>query len=104
MLTVLIKIYCKNNLNQGLYRSHGSGKLHQLLENPTCIPYAHCLSLQIRPVFVFVMIRVKDPDGGCDSSFLTFMLWKLATTDHCLNDNLTPQTTATPDYRCIQTN
>ena len=32
------------------------------------------------------------------------MLWKLATADHCLNDNLTPKTTLTPDYRCIQTN
>ena len=29
------------------------------------------------------------------------MLWKLATTDHCPNDNLTPKTTVTPDYKCI---
>ena len=46
----------------------------------------------------------SNPGGGGDSSFLTFMLWKLATTDHCLNDNLTPKTTLSPDYRCIQTN
>ena len=39
------------------YRPHGSGKLHQLLENPTCTPMSIVYPLQIRPVFVFVMIR-----------------------------------------------
>ena len=39
------------------YRPHGSGKLHQLLENPTCTPMPTVYPLQIRPVFVFVMIR-----------------------------------------------
>ena len=34
------------------YRPHGSGKLHQLLENPTCTPEPTVYPLQIRPVFV----------------------------------------------------
>ena len=41
-----------------LYKTHGSGKLHQLLENPTCTPMSTVYPLQIRSVFVFVVIRV----------------------------------------------
>ena len=33
-------------------RPHGSGKLHQLLENPTCTPRPTVYSLQIRPVLI----------------------------------------------------
>ena len=39
-------------------RHHGSGKLHQLLEYPTCTPMPTVYPLQIRSVSVFVMIRV----------------------------------------------
>ena len=35
-----------------VYRPDGSGKSHQLLENPTCTPMPTVYPLQIRPVFV----------------------------------------------------
>ena len=35
------------------YRPHGSGKLHQLLENLTCTPMSTVYPIQIRPAFVF---------------------------------------------------
>ena len=35
----------------GGYRPYGSGKLHQLLENPACTPMPTVHPLQIRPVF-----------------------------------------------------
>ena len=35
------------------YKPLGRGKLHQLLENPTCTPIPTVYPLQIRPVFVF---------------------------------------------------
>ena len=45
--------YCTGGYGRiGVYRPHGSGKLHQLLENPTCTPMPTIYSLQIRPVLV----------------------------------------------------
>ena len=35
-----------------VYTPHGSGKVHQLLENPSCTPMPTVYPLQIRPVFV----------------------------------------------------
>ena len=47
------KLTCvREKLNFQVYRPHGSGKLHQLLESPTCTPMPSVYPLQIRPMFV----------------------------------------------------